>query len=488
MSAFKHILLFISNSVPREWFGCGLRYYKYLVLQKMNNAFEPGDPVLELATAGRGSPSIVPGGTTKEWIVRPEQDKIDQVVAGETSGHYFLLLGEKGCGKTSMVLDAMQKVDGLGISMMECHADLEIFRIRLGKALDFEFHEDYIGSLFSIRGPRDTTALLDIERAFNKLEKVALTRKKKTGKPLVLIFNSMHLLRDDEDGLDLIELLQQRAEAWAATGLCTVLFCSDDYIVYEKLKHYASRMELITVQDLPKDLAITALRRYRLKHQNNIDSDESLERIYQLVGGRLSYLSTVAHAPDMETKALEIIENEERWLLTNCGLLGEGQDDDVNEYSKFASAAMVLCKALVEMEDEVEGGSYNDERGWKLPQVPLHIAREIMTRADFIHRYDHLNLFTIDSKANVRADSVPMALAMRRVCKDPRFNKLLEDSLERIGDVESLGRTREITLKDLWESGKYEFTMRNAKGYTDKIISFTATPADKEKDGDDEEK
>ncbi|EPS42807.1 hypothetical protein H072_3219 [Dactylellina haptotyla CBS 200.50] len=268
-----------------------------------------------------------------------------------------------------MILDAMQKVDGLGIAMMECHAD-------------------YIGSLFSIRGPRDTTALLDIERAFNKLEKVALARRRKTGKPLVLIFNSMHLLRDDEDGLDLIELLQQRAEAWAATGLCTVLFCSDDYIVYEKLKHYASRMELITVQDLPKNMAISALRRYRLKHHSAPDPEASLEKIYQLVGGRLSYLSRVAQAPDMEAKANEIVENEERWLLTNCGLLGEGQDDDVNEYSKFASAAMVLCKALVEMEDEVEGGSYNDERGWKLPQVPLHIAREIMTRADFIHRYD----------------------------------------------------------------------------------------------------
>ncbi|KAK6511937.1 hypothetical protein TWF481_000840 [Arthrobotrys musiformis] len=455
------------------------KYYKHIVLQKINNAFEPGDPVLDLAAAGRGSTSVVPGGTEKEWIVRPEQDKIDKVVAGETNGHYYLLLGEKGCGKTSMILDAMQKVDGFGIAMMECHADLEIFRIRLGKALDFEFHEDYIGSLFSIRGPRDTTALLDIERAFNKLEKVALKRKKRTGQPLVLIFNSMHLLRDDEDGLDLIELLQQRAEAWAATGLCTVLFCSDDYIVYEKLKHYASRMELITVQDLPKDMAISALRRYRAKHHADQDTEGDLEKIYQLVGGRLSYLSRVAQASNMEAKANEIIENEERWLLTNCGLLGEGQDDDVNEYSKFASAAMVLCRALVAMEDEVEGGTYNEDRGWKLPQVPLHIAREIMTRADFIHRYDHLNLFTIDSKANVRADSVPMALAMRKVCKDPRFNQLLEDSLERIGDVESLGRTREITLKDLWESGKYEFTMRNAKGYTDKVITFTATPAEK---------
>lgn len=78
--------------------------------------------------------------------------------------------------------------------------------------------EDYIGSLFSIRGPRDTTALLDIERAFNKLEKVAIRRRHRDGKPLVLIINAMHLLRDDDDGNDLLELVQQRAESWAASG------------------------------------------------------------------------------------------------------------------------------------------------------------------------------------------------------------------------------------------------------------------------------
>ncbi|KAK3086967.1 hypothetical protein LTR53_019954, partial [Teratosphaeriaceae sp. CCFEE 6253] len=120
--------------------------------------------------------------------------------------------------------------------MLEAHADPEIFRIRLGKALDFEFHEDNIGSLFSIRGPRDASALLDVERAFNKLEKVALKRRDKVGRPLILIINSTHLLRDDEPGRDLLELLQQRAEAWAAGNLMTVIFNSDDYWVYERLK------------------------------------------------------------------------------------------------------------------------------------------------------------------------------------------------------------------------------------------------------------
>lgn len=80
----------------------------------------------------------------------------------------------------------------------------------------------YIGSLFSIRGPRDTTALLDIERALNKLEKVALQRRKKNETPLIVIVNSTHLIRDDEDGRDLLELMQQRAEQWAASNLVTM--------------------------------------------------------------------------------------------------------------------------------------------------------------------------------------------------------------------------------------------------------------------------
>lgn len=80
----------------------------------------------------------------------------------------------------------------------------------------------YIGSLFSIRGPRDTTALLDIERGLNKLEKVALRRREEGKKPLILIVNSSHLIRDDDDGRNLLEMMQQRAEQWAASNLVTM--------------------------------------------------------------------------------------------------------------------------------------------------------------------------------------------------------------------------------------------------------------------------
>lgn len=224
------------------------RYYKYLVLQKLQNAFEPGDPMLDLARQSTTrTPTTVLVEDERSWIRRSEQEKIDRILNGSDRGHYHLIIGEKGTGKSSMLLDAMQKVNGEGISMLEAHADLEIFRIRLGKALDYEFHEDYIGSLFSIRGPRDTTALLDIERAFNKLEKIALRRRDAGGGPLVLIINSTHLLRDDKDGQDLLELVQQRAEQWAASTTITVVLNSDDYWVYERLKQYATRMQVLYV-------------------------------------------------------------------------------------------------------------------------------------------------------------------------------------------------------------------------------------------------
>ena len=108
------------------------RYYKVQVLSKIENAFKPGDPMLELSGKDKGP------GSEVDWIRRDEQPQINAMMDGTDQGHYFLIVGEKGQGKSSMLLEAMHRVDGDGISMLDCHSDPEIFRIRLGKALDFE--------------------------------------------------------------------------------------------------------------------------------------------------------------------------------------------------------------------------------------------------------------------------------------------------------------------------------------------------------------
>ncbi|KAF2198180.1 hypothetical protein GQ43DRAFT_423003 [Delitschia confertaspora ATCC 74209] len=458
------------------------RYYKYLVLEKMENAFRPGDPVLELAAVGKEIPHDK--SEYDRWIPREEQAKIDAIVRGEVQGRYHLLLGEKGTGKSSMIIDAMSKIDGEGVAMFEAHADLEIFRIRLGKALDFEYHEDNIGSLFSIRGPRDASALLDIERAFNKLEKVALKRRKEVGRPLILIINSAHLLRDDEDGLDMLELLQQRAEQWAASNLATMIINSDKYWVYERLKRHATRMEVTQIKDLPKNSALQALRNYRRKYYKEETPESTLEEVYDKIGGRLTFLNRVAKSKDMLNMCNHICHMEKTWLLNQCWILGAEMDDDVMDQQKYASSAMVLANALYKKSLEMDK-TYDPDKGHILPEIPLHEARYIMTRADFIRQHHDISIFAIDSHAMVRADSVPMQRAFQEICSEPGFEKFLEDTLERIADIESLGRTKEITLKDLWNGGKYRVTTRDRKGTVNGDVEMVVEEGKKDEDEDD---
>ena len=153
---------------------------------------------------------------------------------------------------------------------------------------------------------------------------------------MILIINQAHLIRDDENGRDLIELIQQRAEQWAASNLATVIINSDKYWVYERLKQHATRMEITQVTDLPKDRAIMALRNYRLKYWKEVSSPRTLEEVYDKIGGRLTFLNRVAKSQDMIKMCDHICEMEKTWFLNNCGILGEEMDDDVMDQQKYA--------------------------------------------------------------------------------------------------------------------------------------------------------
>jgi len=246
-------------------------------------------------------------------------------------------------------------------------------------------------------------------------------------------------------------------------------------------------MDVISIKDLPREKALAALKYYRIRYFNEEPDEEAIDQVYRLLGGRLSFLDRAAKSIDMVEKSNEICQIEKTWLLNQCGLLGGECDDDVMAQQKFASAAMVLCKALVEMELEMEAENslINQGQTRVLAEIPLYKARKIMSRADFIQQYDHINIFTIDSRANVRADSVPMANAMREVCTEPGFDRFLNDTLKRISDIESLGRTRELVLKDLWDSGKYQVQVCNAKGDKEKSISFGVQLDTRSNDQDD---
>jgi len=121
---------------------------------------------------------------------------------------------------------------------------------------------------------------------------------------------------------------------------------------------------------------------------------------------------------------------------------------------------MVLARALVLRE-----ASANSGEEYKLPEIPLHESRQIITRADYIQGFDRINIIHIDYNGMVRADSIPMQNAFRDICTQEGFEEHLRATLNRLDELESLSRTREVAFRDppQYEGGKVPVQTYSAK-------------------------
>lgn len=441
-------------------------WYKQRVLGKIETAFAAGyDPALELATLGKKHGASIP--EELDWDVdepwtqhlrRKEQDLVDRIVHGAETGHYFMLLGPKGTGKTSMIFDAMQTIQAEGVAMCDAHPDLEVFRLRLGKALNYEYNEDSQTGLFQRRDPREGGPALDIERAMNKLEKVALRYSKRTGRSLVLIINNVQFFHNDEEGRNMLLQLQQRAEAWSASGILTFVFSSDDFWPFLVMRKSASRMHVLSVYDLNFRESLQATLRMRMNAKRSMEEMSVFKQVVNLVGGRLSYLGKISRAKDMVEHATHMLAVEKAWLLSQIGLI-EDCDDDVMDEQKWSSCSWLLLREFVKMrqeqEKEVRSGmdagtkTYDDLENLDLPKIPYYRCRQIMTRTDFLEELDRANIIAIDINHDVTPDSLLVLLAARDVVEEEGFDESLDSVRERIDEIESLHRTRELTFKDV---------------------------------------
>ena len=62
--------------------------------------------------------------------------------------------------------------------------------------------------------------------------------------------------------------------------------------------------------------------------------------------------------------------------------------------------------------------------------------------------FDHINVIHIDANGMVRADSVPMQNAFREICAEEGFEEHLAATLDRLDELESLARTRDIWFRE----------------------------------------
>ncbi|KAL4071306.1 hypothetical protein V8B97DRAFT_1871348 [Scleroderma yunnanense] len=429
-----------------------IAWYKKNVLDKIEKAFDGGyDPALELANFGEElglSQNPDEDEQPMERLRRKEQNLIDEIIKGNTKGHYYFLIGPKGGGKSTMMLDAMRSIHAEGVSVLDAHPDLEVFRLRLGKALNYEFHEDSQTGLFQRRDPRESGPALDIERALNKLEKVALRRAKRTKRPVVLVFNNIQHFNNDEDGRNMLLQLQQKAETWAAGGIVTTVFSSDDFWPYLLMRKAANRMHVVSIGDLTSDKACHALTRMRMARHKLQPDWGTVEQVVSLVGGRISYLSKISKAGDMLKSAREILKWEKAWLLSQIGLIPDC-DDDVMDEQKWSSCSWLLLREFVKLyrQRQIDCGAAG--QSWdptEMPAISFERCRQIMTRADFIEELDRSNIISIDVNLDVRPDSVLILHAACEVVERDGFDDILNNVRDRIDEIESLHRTRELTV------------------------------------------
>ena len=107
-------------------------------------------------------------------------------------------------------------------------------------------------------------------------------------------------------------------------------------------------MEVVPVTDLPKDKAITALKKYRKQFCNEDLPSSILEQVYDRVGGRLSFLNRVAKSHNIMKTCDEICRAEKTWFLNKCWILGMEMDDDVMDEQKYSVSAFPSYPTMTE--------------------------------------------------------------------------------------------------------------------------------------------
>ena len=106
--------------------------YKARVLKKMEAAFDGGyDPVLALVENSNQMAYV------QVHPPRPEEALVESIIQGKERGRYFLVLGSKGSGKTTMIIQAMSRNKAEGCAFFEAHPDPSIVVDRFSEAINF---------------------------------------------------------------------------------------------------------------------------------------------------------------------------------------------------------------------------------------------------------------------------------------------------------------------------------------------------------------
>ncbi|CAF1606538.1 unnamed protein product [Adineta ricciae] len=299
--------------------------------------------------------------STLESIMRPVEDKL--------VSSYYIVIGDHGVGKTTLIRQAARKI-GRGVIYVDVPSNTEKFGFAFARAIRFHFKEhlrlsNWIESKM-FGSPPDDGKEASWERVLISFQQYALDFKKRYGHVPVLIFDNCDSLAKKDQKM--LEILQDTAKTAIDDSTWVTVFVGSVGETPEQMEGRSSitrASSFIEIGDLNEKEAMTYLTEKRSL------SKDMAKQIYDLYGGRFKSLQNAATKIESGISFAEIrlatlndifrrIEklrcratSEEQTFIFNilCGLLHRSELT-VDELVHMQGNAEIRHKVLEELRNE----------------------------------------------------------------------------------------------------------------------------------------
>ncbi|CAF2412020.1 unnamed protein product [Rotaria sp. Silwood2] len=310
-----------------------------------------------------------------------ELSSIIKPVANKLVSSYYIVVGDHGTGKTTLIRQAARQA-GRGVIYVDIPYNVERFGSAFARSINFNFKEHILLSAWieskMFGSPPDDGKQESWERVLATFEKYAIDFKKRYGCVPILIFDNCDSLAKKDKKM--LEILQDVAKTAIDDSTWVTIFVGSVGEAPEQMDGRSSitrAASFIEITDLSETEAITYLTEKR-----NLSKDMA-KNIYALFGGRFKRLQNAASkiesgesfsnirlstlnsiARRIEKIRCRVSSQEEQFILNIlCGLLyrSELTVDDLIEMEKDPN---IRQKVLEELRNEtilaqhVTTGSY----------------------------------------------------------------------------------------------------------------------------------
>ncbi|CAF0805144.1 unnamed protein product [Adineta steineri] len=213
-------------------------------------------------------------------------------VADKLVSSYYIVLGEHGVGKSTLIRQAARNV-GRGVIYVDVPSNVDKFGFAFARAIRFNFKEHIRLSTWieskMFGSPPDDGKEASWERVILTFEKYAIDFKKRYGSVPILIFDNCDSLANKDPKM--LEILQDTAKTAIDDSTWVTVFVTSVGNAPEQMEGRSSitrASSFIEVSDLSKDETMT----YLIEKRNL--SKEMANNLYGLFGGRIKSLQNAA--------------------------------------------------------------------------------------------------------------------------------------------------------------------------------------------------